>query len=218
MEEKFKYYRIVIEFLEKTFGNLVEMTLYDLENQKNGILLAKSSNCNLEIGSPIPKLLEKILIKYKDDKEELEFITNFPGKDSNGNLVRVSTFFLKNKKGKVAGAFNIKMDISEMVGAANFLNKMLKEITGGEERNLSEEFEEVEKLDNIEEYSMYVIAEYFVGLKKPIDALTIEEKIEIVQYLNKKGIFQVRGCISEIARRFKTSEKTIYRYLKKEKN
>lgn len=93
MKEKFEYYKIVIEFLEKTFGNLIEMTLYDLETKKNGILLAKSSNCNFEMGSSIPKLLEKILIKYKDGKEKLEFITNFPGKDSNGNLVRVSTFF-----------------------------------------------------------------------------------------------------------------------------
>ena len=217
MKEKFEYYKIVIEFLEKTFGNLIEMTLYDLETKKNGILLAKSSNCNFEMGSSIPKLLEKILIKYKDGKEKLEFITNFPGKDSNGNLVRVSTFFLKDETDKVIGAFNIKIDISEMIGAANFLNKMLKEITGGEERNLSKEFEEVEKLDNIEEYSMYVIDEYFMGLKKPLDALTIEEKIEIVQFLNKKSIFQVRGCISEVAKRFGTSEKTVYRYLKKEK-
>lgn len=214
MERKYDYYKTVINFLEKTFGNLVEMTLYDLENKKEGELIAKSLNCNFEIGSPVPKLLEKILIKYKNDEKKLEYITNFPGKDSNGNLVRVSTFFLKNSRGKVIGAFNIKMDISDMVGAANFLNKMLKEITGGEERNLSKESEEVEKLDNIEEYSLYVIEEYFNGLKKPIDAMSVEERIEIVQTLNKKGVFQVRGCISEISKRFNTSEKTIYRYLK----
>lgn len=34
MKEKFEYYKIVIEFLEKTFGNLIEMTLYDLETKK----------------------------------------------------------------------------------------------------------------------------------------------------------------------------------------
>ena len=215
MKKNYEYYKIVIKFLERTFGNLIEMTLYSLENNKAGELIAKSSNCDLEIGSAIPKLLEKILIKYKNDEEELEYITNFPGKDTNGNLVRVSTFFLKNTKGFVIGAFNIKMDISEMVGAANFLNKMLKEITGGEERNLTKELEDIEKLDNIEEYSLYVIEEYFNGLKKPVDAMEVEEKIEIVQNLNKKGIFQVRGCVSEVAKRFGTSEKTVYRYLKK---
>lgn len=215
MKKNYEYYKIVIKFLERTFGNLIEMTLYSLESNKEGELIAKSSNCDLEIGSTIPKLLEKILIKYKNDEEELEYITNFPGKDTNGNLVRVSTFFLKNTKGVVIGAFNIKMDISEMIGAANFLNKMLKEITGGEERNLTKELEDIEKLDNIEEYSLYVIEEYFSGLKKPIDAMDVEEKIEIVQNLNKKGIFQVRGCIGEVAKRFGTSEKTVYRYLKK---
>lgn len=215
MEKRYEYYMIVIKFLEKTFGDLIEMTLYNLEEKKEGELIAKSSNCSFEIGSPAPKLLEKILIKYKSDGKKLEYITNFPGKDENGNLVRVSTFFLKNNHGKVIGAFNIKMDISEMVGAANFLNKMLKEITGGEERNLSKESDEVEKLNNIEEYSLYVIEEYFNGLKKPVDAMNTEEKIEVVQILNKKGIFQVRGCVSEVAKRFGTSEKTIYRYLKK---
>lgn len=100
-----------------------------------------------------------------------------------------------------------------MVGAANFLNKMLKEITGGIERNLTKESDEVEELGTIEEYSHYLITEYFNGISKPLDAMNTSEKMEIVKSLNKKGIFNIKGSVSELAKRFNTSEKTIYRYL-----
>ena len=110
----------------------------------------------------------------------------------------------------------IRIDISNMIGAANFLNELLKAITGGEERNIAKESDEVDELGTIEEYAQYVINQYFSNLKKPVDAMSTSEKIEVVKNLNQKGIFHVRGSISELAHRFNTSEKTIYRYLSTE--
>lgn len=212
-KDSFLYYKIIINFLEKTFGDLAEITLYSFEKTTDGELIGKSSNCNFDIGSSIPKTLRKLLTKYENSKDdEIEFITNFPGKDMEGELFRLSTFFIKDRK-KLIGVFNIRINITEMVGAANFLNKMLKEITGGIERNLTKESDEVEELGTIEEYSHYLITEYFNGISKPIDAMNTSEKMEIVKSLNKKGIFNIKGSVSELAKRFNTSEKTIYRYL-----
>ena len=46
--------------------------------------------------------------------------------------------------------------------------------------------------------------------------MTTSEKIEIVKSLDKKGIFNLKGSVGELAKRFNTSEKTIYRYLSSE--
>lgn len=213
-EDSFAYYITVISFLEKTLGNMAEMTLYSLEEGIEGKLIFKSSNCNFIIGSCIPKTLRKILDKYKESEDNtLEFVTNFPGKDSDGQLFRVSTFFIKNNAGHLIGVFNIRINISNMIGAANFLNELLKGITGGAERNIAKESEEVEELGTIEEYAHYLINQFFSELKKPIDAMNASEKIDVIRQLNKKGIFHLKGSIGELARRFNTSEKTIYRYL-----
>ena len=216
-KDSFEYYSIIVNFLEKTFGDMAEITLYSFENKKEGELISKSSNCSFELGSPVPKTLGKILEKYeKSKKGGLNFVTNFPGKGNDGQLFRVSTFFIKNDKKCLRGAFNIRIDISNMIGAANFLNELLKAITGGEERNIAKESDEVDELGTIEEYAQYVINQYFSNLKKPVDAMSTSEKIEVVKNLNQKGIFHVRGSISELAHRFNTSEKTIYRYLSTE--
>lgn len=212
--DSFEYYLIIIGFLEKALGNFAEITLYSFEKSKEGELIFKSSNCNFEIGSTVPKTLGKILEKYEKTNDlSLDYVTNFPGKGNDGQLSRVSTFFIKDNEQRLKGAFNIKVDISNMIGAANFLNGLLKAITGGDERNIEKESEEVDKLGSIEEYAQYIINQFFDGLKKPIDAMSTSEKIEIVKQLNQKGVFQLKGSVSELARRFDTSEKTIYRYL-----
>ena len=216
-KDSFDYYSIIIKFLEKTLGNIAEITLYSFETKKEGELISKSSNCDFEMGSSIPKTLSKILEKYEKDEDiNLNFVTNFPGKGNDGQLFRVSTFFIRNNEERLIGAFNIRIEISNMIGAANFLNELLKSITGGDERNIAQESDEVDKLGTIEEYAQYVINQYFNSLKKPVDAMSISERIEAVKQLNEKGIFNLRGSISELAKRFDTSEKTIYRYLSSE--
>ena len=44
--------------------------------------------------------------------------------------------------------------------------------------------------------------------------MTTEEKKEIVEELNAKGVFLLKGTVAEVAQRLDVSEQTIYRYLK----
>ncbi|MGB0404690.1 MAG: helix-turn-helix domain-containing protein, partial [Fusobacterium sp.] len=43
--------------------------------------------------------------------------------------------------------------------------------------------------------------------------LNKEEKLNVIKKLNSKGIFNLRGGISEVSESLKISEPTIYRYL-----
>jgi predicted transcriptional regulator YheO len=44
--------------------------------------------------------------------------------------------------------------------------------------------------------------------------MTPEEKKELVDALNDRGVFLLKGVVSEVADRLEVSEQTIYRYLK----
>ena len=70
-EDGFSYYSIIINFLERTFGELTEITLYSFEDGDEGKLIAKSSNCSFKLGSATPKTLRKLLDKYNNKKESL---------------------------------------------------------------------------------------------------------------------------------------------------
>ena len=47
----------------------------------------------------------------------------------------------------------------------------------------------------------------------PVDRMTPQEKIDIVDRLNRSGIFIVKGAVSNVAQAIGCSEATVYRYL-----
>lgn len=205
----------MVEFIGNSLGRDVEVTLYEFSKNGKGKLTAKSSNCNCELESSIPDIYFNIFENYKSTGKKS--INKIPGKDKNGNLCRVSTHFIREESNnEIIGLLNIKIDISDIVSAANYLNETLKSITGGPERNLTKEYEEENFKNTVEEYSEKMINKLFSEIKKPNDALKTSEKIKIIKELNEKGVFNLKGNIGELAKRFNTSEKTIYRYLKSE--
>ena len=52
----------------------------------------------------------------------------------------------------------------------------------------------------------------------PVDRLTQDEKMEIMDALNRKGVFLLKGSVSHVAREPHSSEASIYRYLGKLNN
>ena len=51
-----------------------------------------------------------------------------------------------------------------------------------------------------------------------VDRLTQEEKMEIMDILNRKGVFLLKGSVSHVAQALHSSEASIYRYLGKLNN
>ena len=59
-----------------------------------------------------------------------------------------------------------------------------------------------------------VVANYPVE----VDRLTQDEKMEIMDILNRKGVFLLKGSVSHVAQTLHSSEASIYRYLGKLNN
>ena len=51
-----------------------------------------------------------------------------------------------------------------------------------------------------------------------VDRLTQDEKMEIMDILNRKGVFLLKGSVSHVAQALHSSEASIYRYLGKLNN
>lgn len=52
-----------------------------------------------------------------------------------------------------------------------------------------------------------------VSLETPLDHLNQYERKDIITKLNEKGLFQLKGAISFVAKKFSCSTATVYRYL-----
>jgi len=58
-----------------------------------------------------------------------------------------------------------------------------------------------------------VIEEMFNKRVSNVTRLTKEERLEVIKELDKKGIFLLKGSITEVAKTLKVSDATMYRYL-----
>lgn len=209
-----EYYKGVIEFLFATFGETIEASLYEIKEDKKSSLYVKTKNSKKEYGEAIDKHLMSWIRNY--DKKQ-KYVAKIPMKEKNGDLSRISLYFIPNEKGKLTGVFYIKKKITPMVLAANFLNQSLQELTGGPERNLEAELAKKVSLgeeNTLLSYSKYIVDEYLSSLNTPVYAMSIDDRVKVVEVLNKKGVFQLKGNVREVAKRLDISEKTLYRYLK----
>jgi predicted transcriptional regulator YheO len=60
-----------------------------------------------------------------------------------------------------------------------------------------------------------VFKEFYKEKQIPTERLTQEEKMELIEKLESKGIFKLKGSISQIADKLMVSEASVYRYRSK---
>lgn len=207
----------IVHFLGEAYGSNCEVALYDLIEGKNQICaISNNTLSGRKVGDPLTKTLNKLI----EEKQYMDrdFITRFPSKTKDGKVSRTSVLFIKNKEGELIGLLTLSFNLDSLISSANFLNSFLSELTGGPERNLAEEKGPITEdfSTPIEDYAMSIIQKTIEEKNVSPERLSTDEKIEIVQKLNNKGVFLLKGAVNEVAKQLKISEPTIYRYIKKD--
>ncbi|MDF2680331.1 MAG: YheO domain protein [Brevibacillus sp.] len=222
MKSQLINYVPLVEFLGSVLGSHCEIVLHDVSNIEKSIVAIKNSHVsNRSVGGSLTDLALQIL-KEKSYLEK-DFLINYSGKTKDGKIVRSSTFFIKDDVGNVAGMLCINMDISAMVETRNRLDEMIQGVFAVspnglnlEGKNLESPSSPIEDLHtSIEDLTTSIILKALSEMEIPPDRMSPEEKMKVVQRLSEKGVFLIKGSVSEVAKHLKTSEATVYRYMSK---
>lgn len=209
-EEKVRSYLPLVDFLAEILGPTVEVVLHDVRNREHSLMAIRNGSLSgRDVGAPMSDFASQILRHAKND--DRNFITNYLGKaGSDGKFLKASTFFIRDEDGEVIGMLGVNMDLSEFSRAHKLLGQMLavEEIKGGEPLDALGEAASIR--DMVADVIDQVLNEYAVDPAR----LTTEEKKNIVENLNEKGVFLLKGTVADVATRLDVSEQTIYRYLK----
>lgn len=212
----------IVEFLGSVMGEHCEVVLHDVRNIENSIVAIKNSHIShRKLGGSLTDLALSIL-KNKSYLEK-DFLLNYAGKTQEGKIVRSSTFFIKDEDGEVIGMLCLNMDVSKMIETRNLLDTLINgsfELSpNGLQLNGKSPVEETNPIEDfhtsIEELTTSIILKTLSEIHIPPDRMSSEEKMEVIQKLNEKGVFLIKGAVSEVATHLKSSEATIYRYLQK---
>lgn len=213
-------YSILVDFLGKVLESDYEIALHEINLEKQTLALVNISNGQVsgrKVGAPVTGLALKMI---KDKVyEKHNYILNYKGISNSGKELRCSTIFIKDDDGTLIGMLCINFDDSRYLELSRQVISLCQSNILGQETN--EDLIGTDVLPDTVESFPHTIDEVIDDTMRSIpesngvapERLTPSEKIRIVDILNQRGIFLLKGSVSEVSKKLCCSEPTIYRYL-----
>jgi len=195
----------LVKGISATFGSRCEVVLHDFTDLQHSIVAIENGHVTgRSSGSPMTEASLKLVQNGKVDED----IVNYTGKSADGRVLKSTTVFIKDEHQKVIGCFCINFDITELVGARSVLNDIMK---------ISEDFQERQSdpknLNVVSVVLTDLVKETLDEVGKPIIYLSKDDKVMMVDRLDQKGAFLIKGAIDYVANVLCVSRYTIYNYL-----
>ena len=123
-----------------------------------------------------------------------------------GREIKSSTTLLRDSGGKPIGALCITVDVKPLKDAMSFLGDLLNVEQAKPEV-------EVEPFSNV----MEIVDELIDKIidQDNVDNLKRKDKLDLIQFMDDKGVFLIKGAIDKVAERLNISKVTVYSYLDK---
>lgn len=195
----------LVEMLAAQFGSNSEIILHDLEKDYEHTIVAIENNwiTGRQVGDGGTNLGLEVLRNPPNSNGD---IYNYFTKTPNGQLLRSSTLYFRDDKGKVIGSLCINTEISHMIE----VQKSLQELT---QIPAHREIEEV-FANNVEQLMDYFINESKKIVDRPAQEMSRDEKTEILRYLDSKGFFLITHAGTCVCEYLDISKYTLYKYLR----
>ncbi|RYA23114.1 transcriptional regulator [Malaciobacter halophilus] len=200
-----KAYIPIANMIVKTFGKNCEVVLHDLTQPKNSVVYAANGDVTgRKVGQSFDHLIKMVLLN-KDFKDD--YVVNYFFETEDGKKIKSSSALIRDEKDEVIGMLCLNYDLT----LSHLLQEELQDFLGtpsGQETKESEKYvldqDIVSILDNL-------IKKIFENTN--IEKLTRKDSLEIIKFMDEKGIFLVKGSIDKVAKYMGVSKVTIYSYL-----
>jgi predicted transcriptional regulator YheO len=215
MSDIMKHYEVLTNFLGNVLSDNYEIALLDLREGKRCITaIANGQNSGRTIGAPLTDLALKIIKEGIWKKEP--YLLNYSGLTKDKRPLISSTFFIKEGQ-ELLGMLCLNVDTQIYQQLCQSILKLGGlSIDTPSSKFIDLPVEHTETFTNdIGDIIASAMPDYIMENRIPADRLTQDEKISIVKQLNEKGVFMIKGAVSEAALKLNCSDATIYRYLSK---
>ncbi len=202
----------IVKTISTTFGKNCEVVLHDFSGLQNSIISIENGHVTgRKIGGPITDFALASWRQggFGDSKEDK--LINYKTKTKDGRILKSSSVFIKDEKGKIVGCLCINYD---MTGHMMF-EKELNEFCTIHE--LNEEKEET-FIKDVDEILDSMISKAIEEINKPVSLMQKEDNLRVVDIVDKKGGFMIKGAVHQLANELNVSRFTIYNYLDEIKN
>lgn len=205
MNQKINAYIPIAQMIAETFGTHCEVILHDFSNPQSSVVYTCNNTVtNRQVGESFTEYFVKEVLLSR--KFHNDCSSNYMMKGKDDQIIKSSTALLRDDHGKVIGALCVNIDITPMTRVMTQFAEMM----GMEDMTPNTE-KEVEVVPHIKEIVDEII-DKTIGSQN-VDAMSREQKIDLIRFMNAKGIFLIKGSTDKVAERMNISRVTVYSYL-----
>ena len=218
-----KKYSLVVEFLGKALGPDYEVVLHDTEDHINSIVaIANGHVSQRQVGGPLTNFGLEVI--SDESYREMDYKVNYNGVSKDHRILRSSTMFIKDDNKNIVGMLCINFDDRRY---KELSSNILKLCHPDQLVEVNRTYDSMDSLvnnagetfyDSVTEEAHNIIQTYLAEHNTVIERLTQDDRLNIVEILNQKNIFRLKGAVREAAKQLGCSEPTVYRYLNKINN
>lgn len=202
MNKELQKYIPIANMIAKTFGKQCEVVIHDLSIPQNSVVYTINNHVTgRQIGQPFEHLVKEVLLSKNFDGD---CTANYMTVIADGREIKSSTTLLRDSGGKLIGALCINVDVKPLKDAMAFMGDFINVVHTIPEND-------VEPFSNVMEIVDDLIDKIID--QDNVDTLKRKEKIDLIQFMDEKGVFLIKGAIEKVADRLNISKVTVYSYL-----
>ncbi len=184
-------------------GPHIEVVVYDFRDLEHSVVAVAGRVTGRRRGAPVPDLgfVQDALATSTPD--QLNYVTM-----GGGRTLRSSTIWIRDQRGTPIGAVGINVDYTALLQTRELLDQLVAPTRAAAELVVGETF--ARDLDELVELSVadFVRQEGIAD----VESMSRADKLGLIQMLEERGLFRVRGAVSRVARLLRVSRATIYNF------
>ena len=202
--------RPVLIQIGETFGPDCEVVLHDFNHPKNSVVMVVNGEVTgRHVGQTFNDLMSIIQSPYLKN----DCLNNYIKHSKDGKLLKCSTSLLRNQSGEVVGAICINYDLSRHMQ----IKKQMDDFCRGIDLEAKEESTDLLG-EGVSDILRQILDRTISDAGIPVSAMSRQDKMEIVRFLDEKEVFSIKGSVEELAKQLAVSRYTIYNYLDEVRN
>jgi predicted transcriptional regulator YheO len=191
------------------FGSNCEVVIHDVSGKTMDHSIVHIENGHVtgrKVGDGASNVVVEQMVQQDahldiQPEDHLGYLT----KSANGKVLKSSTMYIRNNRGKVIALLSINFDISALA----MMDSAVKELISPREREMGEP----EKIINVNDLLEDLIQQSVALVGKPVALMNKEDKVKAIQFLNQNGAFLVTKSGDKVAKYFGISKYTLYSYI-----
>jgi predicted transcriptional regulator YheO len=204
------------EFLVHALGSCFGAVVYsvDSEGQSGTVIGVFGVVTDRQPGDPMSHFVSRVLQTMKK-KNLPELIHVDTEASTSGGRIKLAFYPIRDASGKIIGIFVLYATLEMMYGIRNAINEFMGYSSNDDSRNKVISVIDDEN-QSLTKYMLQQIRDEIDAYGIPPQRMTMEEKKQIVQSLEKKEVFYVKDSVKMTANLLGVSIPTVYRLLKRD--